>query len=175
MRGEKILGAAGDGYEMGSPPRARGKGGVYEIPAHRRGITPACAGKRVSVTALQPVRRDHPRVRGEKSLGYRSATGKEGSPPRARGKDQSGVQEAINPGITPACAGKSLSACRSRPSGRDHPRVRGEKDDAILLAGAPQGSPPRARGKAMFQQQIRGRAGITPACAGKRRSSARTR
>ena len=168
MRGEKILGAAGDGYEMGSPPRARGKGGVYEIPAHRRGITPACAGKRVSVTALQPVRRDHPRVRGEKIRAACRRRLTRGSPPRARGKVCQLADLALLGGITPACAGKRMMRSCWRAHLRDHPRVRGEKPCSSSKSAVARGSPPRARGKGLEQFAVLEQTGITPACAGKR-------
>ena len=50
------------------------------------------------------------------------------------------------------------------------PRVRGEKEgNAVGLSGQ-SGSPPRARGKALYQFRERLRERITPACAGKRSS-----
>ncbi len=52
---------------------------------------------------------------------------KEGSPPRMRGKGY--IQNLKGRGlrITPAYAGKSQIASNPRRSGRDHPRVCGEK------------------------------------------------
>ena len=51
------------------------------------------------------------------------------------------------PGITPACAGKSLLTFPRASAPEDHPRVCGEKrydwGDVLLISG----SPPRVRGK----------------------------
>ena len=86
-------------------------------------------------------------MRGEKPLaGGRGGAGG-GSPPRARGKALiSPVVSSISR-ITPACAGKSQNSCFQNRSTWDHPRVRGEKVDAI---------------SALVKET-----GITPACAGK--------
>ena len=72
-------------------------------------------------------------------------------------------------GITPACAGKSARGGRRGRGKGDHPRVRGEKQKTGFLILTFQGSPPRARGKAGLPAVRGGVAGITPACAGKRR------
>ena len=39
----------------------------------------------------------------------------------------------INPGITPACAGKSLAKLAVADLTQDHPRLRGEKPTIFLL------------------------------------------
>ena len=49
--------------------------------------------------------------------------------------------------ITPAYAGKSVSAESKRTGHKDHPRVCGEKDSNNELTLYPPGSPPRMRGK----------------------------
>ena len=69
--------------------------------------------------------------------------------------------------VTPAYAGKSRGFFRLHPTGRNHPRVCGEKPPAGDGLNLILGSPPRVRGKE-GQEQVSGRAvGITPACAGK--------
>ena len=71
--------------------------------------------------------------------------------------------------ITPAYAGKRTFRKNEPKAWKDHPRVCGEKYFAIRDKVAKKGSPPRMRGKDVFQvldcQWIR----ITPAYAGKRR------
>ena len=52
----------------GSPPRVRGKDVDAFGSVCRLGITPACAGKRSRYTFVQTLRRDHPRVCGEKAV-----------------------------------------------------------------------------------------------------------
>ena len=91
-----------------------------------------------------------------------------GSPPRVRGKVSFCAGNAIIDGITPACAGKSVSCRPCRTSHQDHPRVCGEK----LINSPPLkfavGSPPRVRGKVLCNYDYSAEKGITPACAGKR-------
>ena len=84
-----------------------------------------------------------------------------------RGKGN-GIQERHDdPGITPACAGKSR-CCRWKTTGsRDHPRVCGEKTTTRSIHSRGTGSPPRVRGKVCAAGECNLKAGITPACAGK--------
>ena len=71
-------------------------------------------------------------------------------------------------GITPACAGKSFPAVLHFGLVEDHPRVCGEKSDAVSVPAFALGSPPRVRGKGRDQGRQTAPGGITPACAGKR-------
>ena len=151
----------------GSPPRVRGKGGIYTSKARRTRITPACAGKRARSCAQVRTRRDHPRVCGEKqSLEPATGTGR-GSPPRVRGKGEHLPAEPPVPGITPACAGKSRLRRNCARHLWDHPRVCGEKEPTWKPERFAAGSPPRVRGKVEAQAGVVKMAGITPACAGK--------
>ena len=151
----------------GSPPRMRGKvwrggnaGGVDRI-------TPAYAGKRTWQGLPALVRRDHPRVCGEKRCSWEKSTSKIGSPPRMRGKAGKPGRVERGAGITPAYAGKS-PVLRSRTVCRgDHPRVCGEKSGLALPDGLPGGSPPRMRGKESSINPTDKGARITPAYAGK--------
>ena len=95
------------------------------------------------------------------------------SPPRVRGKVCHTMAEAKDLGITPAYAGKSRCNLPSTAPWKDHPRVCGEKGIHLLSFGLIPGSPPRMRGKALTDPCIALCHGITPACAGKRRSIGR--
>ena len=99
VRGEKFVVCFVQPLQLGSPPRARGKGLGQAIFKRADGITPACAGKRWPGRSAPSPRWDHPRVRGEK------------------------IQPVIcsqNPlGITPACAGKRLRNAFIAPSFTD--------------------------------------------------------
>ena len=111
--GEKVRICGHEIVSGGSPPRVRGK----VLAAHPLflilGITPACAGKSVCRRFSSLVRRDHPRVCGEKKLAtFNDETG-EGSPPRVRGKAVRVVALELRIGITPACAGKSTLCLQS--------------------------------------------------------------
>ena len=70
---------------------------------------------------------DHPRVCGEKLLLNVIPNSIKGSPPRVRGKGTEEIVVVQITGITPACAGKRPTQQRKQSSGRDHPRVCGEK------------------------------------------------
>ena len=156
----------------GDHPRVCGEKSNFKITnLTKKGITPACAGKRFPAQLGPSAHQDHPRVCGEKTALQPTIDNLVGSPPRVRGKAISLPVSVVVVGITPACAGKS--SCRDDIAcvGRDHPRVCGEKmaGDGDLTAET--GSPPRVRGKVppITKRLLLFR--ITPACAGKRDSS----
>ena len=167
VRGEKQYAGAPPQTHAGSPPRARGKeqGGGRE--ESEKGITPACAGKRLVRTSAICAARDHPRVRGEKGKTARPSAWLTGSPPRARGKELANQAHVSVSRITPACAGKSHTDRGGKRMDWDHPRVRGEKRSRRRPGSSTPGSPPRARGKVTELFDYQRAAGITPACAGK--------
>ena len=156
---------------MGSPPRMRGKVMRKEILRIIHGITPAYAGKREGPKNAQSKVGDHPRVCGEKCIPLTRGHGRQGSPPRMRGKVQLGEIDLQDIWITPAYAGKS-GPCPDRvPPAGDHPRVCGEKSQSTSASPRALGSPPRMRGKGVKQSNSRIRMGITPAYAGKRHTA----
>ena len=104
--GEKQSSGMPTPQQPGSPPRVRGKVSVFTSTEITYGITPACAGKSICFRARQCVRKDHPRVCGEKIYSVRDNIAEQGSPPRVRGKDDFVKALLLKPGITPACAGK---------------------------------------------------------------------
>ena len=53
-------------HAAGSPPPMRGKGRRLYLPAFRKGITPAYAGKRAPFPQIAASAWDHPRLCGEK-------------------------------------------------------------------------------------------------------------
>ena len=90
-----------------------------------------------------------------------------GSPPRVRGKENLVQIAAALLRITPACAGKSSTQNANLSSGRDHPRVCGEKYNQAMEGYVTNGSPPRVRGKDILLTFLYDSSRITPACAGK--------
>ena len=146
----------------------RGKDETRGLSRRASGITPARAGKRLTLKQLHrqlgitparagksrpPGRRaarrwDHPRACGEKPAWNR---------PRC-----------CCPWITPARAGKRMGRFSLSRSGRDHPRACGEKFVLVSCHMASRGSPPRVRGKGNKSFLKRLGIGITPARAGKR-------
>ena len=152
---------------LGSPPRMRGKGELPKDTKDYFGITPAYAGKREGPKNAQSKVGDHPRVCGEKCIPLTRGHGRQGSPPRMRGKVQLGEIDLQDIWITPAYAGKS-GPCPDRvPPAGDHPRVCGEKSQSTSASPRALGSPPRMRGKVSMSSSFRALAGITPAYAGK--------
>ena len=140
--------------EMGSPPRGRGKGENMNAYAEGIGITPAWAGKRLSILGLSKGGEDHPRVGGEKLVQQLHGLHGQGSPPRGRGKGIGFRYSSKRLRITPAWAGKSFPV-----DGRQQRQ---------------QGSPPRGRGKGLLLWPFPLLQGITPAWAGKSLSSSST-
>ena len=186
--GEKVLCAVVGCAVMGSPPRMRGKDDGAPMLAPEIGITPAYAGKSIIIkTARGRAGGSPPRMRGKESNARRKGqkngitpayagkspwrifdfSHKVGSPPRMRGKVVGCVELLLLLGITPAYAGKSLPVGLRSMSGRDHPRVCGEKVVLFILYHHYIGSPPRMRGKEVVFIDDYLVSRITPAYAGK--------
>ena len=153
---------------MGSPPHVRGK--VSHRVHHKvhDGITPACAGKSWPGYTAPCRSRDHPRVCEEKTKITNIIRRATGSPPRVRGKEATVVFLTLDPGITPARAGKSLSDLYRWGRRGDHPRVCGEKVPITCVPKYALGLPPHVRGKVAQSKLGVSIYGITPAYAGKR-------
>ena len=86
-----------------------------------------------------------------------------------RGKDCCPRNAIGSARITPAHAGKRLSAIISLLTSRDHPRPCGEKCPCARRLKMKRGSPPPMRGKDFFVFWCKKCVRITPAHAGKRR------
>ena len=71
----------------------------------------------------------------------------QGSPPHGRGKVINTDVPGHGLGITPAWAGKSLSAAAEVIAPVDHPRMGGEKTSLTKSPKSNTGSPPHGRGK----------------------------
>ena len=145
--GEKAQPRAGSRRVRGSPPRMRGKDRSAARASNGNGITPAYAGKSLTIQKMTTRSRDHPRVCGEKCMSRCRRRRAEGSPPRMRGKVVALLCGISRTRITPAYAGKSGRPGNGRPYPQDHPRVCGEKPSRKALRNTALGSPPRMRGK----------------------------
>ena len=118
----------------GSPPRVRGTGArAGDLQIWSR-ITPACAGNSNADNIRKFLYTDHPRVCGEQRLSFLSSSGLRGSPPRVRGTALVVSFKFVSHGITPACAGNSISAPGSSAASGDHPRVCGEQSCGGLVS-----------------------------------------
>ena len=134
VRGEESQQAAGGFSESESPPRARGRVFRMVLLFTAIGITPACAGKRITAWLLQSLPAE--------------------SPPRARGRGGLVQRIGVERGITPACAGKRR---RRQPSGLrrgNHPRVRGEESNENA-AFEGMGIPPKCKFFVLFRNVLR--------------------
>ena len=132
---------------VGSPPRVRGKPVVRFGRQQSYRITPACAGKTRGGGRDYGCAADHPRVCGENSRHFLKLLLPVGSPPRVRGKRQTGEGREGRRRITPACAGKTKACKMRKRQERDHPRVCGENFGRGAEFADKYGSPPRVRGK----------------------------
>ena len=165
--GEKLSGSERFRQKKGSPPRMRGKESDEIVLLALVGITPAYAGKSTHHYSEVIVKKDHPRVCGEKWQGLQRVGNLSGSPPRMRGKVFFPLNCNVRHGITPAYAGKSIGDVVGQLFGGDHPRVCGEKISGCIISQTPAGSPPRMRGKGVNPPENHCSHGITPAYAGK--------
>ena len=147
MRGEDHTSRRYPDPRGGSPPHARGRPLASRGVARLGGITPACAGKTRNMTREFPIKRDHPRMRGEDPYPLKLYHSACGSPPHARGRRGQGRARRRLRWITPACAGKTCPSSLPDQGSWDHPRMRGEDRNSVKRHY------PRPR--------------ITPACAGK--------
>ena len=109
MCGEKLVVLPHEVFEVGSPPRVRGKVVIHRGVVFDMGITPACAGKSRTLLRCVLLRWDHPRVCGEKLSISSAHISQTGSPPRMRGKARMILIHVNGERITPAYAGKSPS------------------------------------------------------------------
>ena len=118
-------GTARDSFSQTPHMRGKAKGDEFGLGQTR--ITPACAGKSLTIPKLTTRSWDYPRVCGEKAAFTFDFPKEMGLPPRMRGKAVSNSRLKHPDRITPACAGKSgwRSCCPG--CNRDHPRVCGEK------------------------------------------------
>ena len=167
--GENILGSRTTAAQAGSSPRVRGKQFAACAGDPVGGLIPACAGKTRELEAVGYRFRAHPRVCGENLLDGDPPVTTSGSSPRVRGKHTAGAPLRPDPGLIPACAGKT-GRPRTRPwrSGA-HPRVCGENPAAATNAEVARGSSPRVRGKRLDVAHALALVRLIPARAGKTR------
>ena len=111
------------------------------------GITPAGAGKTVTVMCKIIIDKDHPRRCGENSEKTKAKTQYRGSPPQVRGKHPSILIYFSEPRITPAGAGKTVKYPATISNEEDHPRRCGENETNRSFLSVLAGSPPQVRGK----------------------------
>ena len=111
---------------IGSPPRMRGKPLLILDFQLMQRITPAHAGKTLAARVPNLRVSDHPRACGENENLETARKGRDGSPPRMRGKPVFTDFQQQPRRITPAHAGKTRVRGAVRLQKSDHPRACGE-------------------------------------------------
>ena len=146
IRGEHASSKEIPCFFLGSSPHSRGTLFLQIRGAVVPGIIPAFAGNTLLQTFLQPLPRDHPRIRG----GTPSPSGS--------------VFRSMR--IIPAFAGNTpYSVGIVWPTG-DHPRIRGEHFDQLIYLVNYLGSSPHSRGTLWLCHISYWLNGIIPASAG---------
>ena len=166
MRGEHDFHAVPLSLVTGSSPHARGTRNPGRPRDGRTGIIPACAGNTDDCPAKIVKHQDHPRMRGEHTIGGLLRVLRRGSSPHARGTLGFGGLDCGTQRIIPACAGNTWIWKALVKLIRDHPRMRGEHTCLILLLVSATGSSPHARGTLFMASRTSAMVGIIPACAG---------
>ena len=138
---------------------------MYVAPKGR--ITPAYAGKTRQSQTLMLQCQDHPRIRGKDESGKLRNWQLLGSPPHTRERLYWTTYGRLHARITPAYAGKTLTALQQSGRTQDHPRIRGKDIERRPVVAAAVGSPPhtRERHPPSILRHLSFR--ITPAYAGK--------
>ena len=131
--------------QSGSPPHVRERPVSASKVALPVGITPACAGKTHMDTISLTRARDHPRMCGKDPSQWAAQFILSGSPPHVRERHVLPTLAKVKLRITPACAGKTLSAPMQDKLIQDHPRMCGKDLFMKPLMLQPLGSPPHVR------------------------------
>ena len=134
MRGEHMAAKLEKQLAKGSSPHARGARLHGLKVCKDDGIIPACAGSTPSWCPPPRSSRDHPRMRGEHCRRSSARPRTTGSSPHARGAPGCARYGVGELGIIPACAGSTPTPSTSGSATWDHPRMRGEHYNGVLLA-----------------------------------------
>ena len=133
--------------KRGSSPLTRGKHLAAWIAGVTPGLIPAHAGKTAGTGRPTRRARAHPRSRGENLRAAWRPSAVSGSSPLTRGKLPQAAGHHAGRGLIPAHAGKTKVEAIRLPSGRAHPRSRGENGVLWVVGSAVRGSSPLTRGK----------------------------
>ena len=166
MRGERTRWWSNIATRGGLSPHTRGT-----LERHRRLLglwrfIPAYARHASEHDQKHSCRTVHPRMRGERSAGGRTAWACLGSSPHARGTPGELVQDLVTARFIPAYAGNASGPHDASGSCAVHPRIRGERKSSLLSEPSLLGSSPHARGTRRPRRIPAGGVRFIPACAG---------
>ena len=105
-------------------------------------------------------------MRGERRQTHGACSWRSGSSPHARGTRCHAEPIFPRNRFIPACAGNASVVPTSARSWSVHPRMRGERMDALILSQVARGSSPHARGTHGCVDDVALRRRFIPACAG---------
>ena len=151
---------------LGSSPHVRGALRPSATIGLGCGIIPACAGSTLFCHRFFGRFRDHPRMCGEHLPESAICGHSRGSSPHVRGALVQDFLQGLSTGISPACAGSTVSWRIRRPPCRDHPRMCGEHNRGSSFGQSHKGSSPHVRGARQACDDALQESGIIPACAG---------
>ena len=166
MRGERLCGPERRQPAAGSSPHARGTPVFPEFNASVTRFIPACAGNAVHVETSVRYPPVHPRMRGERTIGFPLWQISRGSSPHARGTPFRLLLRQQVWRFIPACAGNAGAAGAWARRAPVHPRMRGERRFFLRFQRSVDGSSPHARGTQECSQAILISDRFIPACAG---------
>ena len=152
--------------ECGSSPRPRGTRLKGNLGVRAGRIIPASAGNTCRHGPRPWSGSDHPRVRGEHTMGRTETAAYIGSSPRPRGTLSLPATLSHHDRIIPASAGNTSMVQRYAHLRPDHPRVRGEHTSIRLTGLLQAGSSPRPRGTRQNHRHDQTAGRIIPASAG---------
>ena len=166
-RGENSISDAELLERLGTSPRTRGKPTIANSNMCSRRNIPAHAGKTIQAVYQHQESPEHPRARGENITPVTTPVTEFGTSPRTRGKPVSLSYCYQHIRNIPAHAGKTLMRGLIWRLIWEHPRARGENENASPKRSRIQGTSPRTRGKQPAEMIPDRPAGNIPAHAGK--------
>ena len=162
-----------EAFSAGSSPHTRGARHAAARRDSRVRIIPAYAGSTIPYFSIGSRSPDHPRIRGEHSLGPGVSLCPLGSSPHTRGARLHQARPRRPGRIIPAYAGSTAGAIMWGRQQTDHPRIRGEHIKVPTSRKDIDGSSPHTRGARQRGTRRYQERRIIPAYAGSTSSTLR--
>ena len=172
MRGEEALCSDLRPLSRELPPHARRRDSASDMRVPFKGITSACAEKRVMASRDYDYQGGITSACAEKSDFLSSATSTARNYLRMRGEESTAAARFMRrPELPPHARRRATTAAIVSGSDGNYLRMRGEELSAAMSAAPPRELPPHARRREMLEKAIKSARGITSACAEKRPAS----